>query len=328
MPRSTCVDLFAGAGGLSLGLKDAGWDTKLAVDFDKAACTTYKHNFPKVDVVQGDIRKIDWSSFAGKIDLVAGGPPCQPFSVAGNQLAAQDSRDMLPEFVRAVREIKPKLFLMENVAGLVSPKHEPYLALRLQQLNLLGYDLEYKVLDAADYGVPQHRRRVIIFGSKRGLVRFPKESHGGSRRAHISAIAAICDAPKDEPNKAIVTYAKNPIFRPSPWAGMLVNGGGRPINLHSPSQTIPASAGGNRTHIIDENSILFDYHAHLEGGGKPRTGLVKGVRRLTVRESARLQSFPDDFVFIGQRSSQYRQVGNAVPPLLGRAVGEALLAAL
>lgn len=323
-----CIDLFAGAGGLSLGLEAAGWKSRLAIDHDKFACETYRKNMPQAEVLNGDIRKIDWRFLSGKVDLVAGGPPCQPFSVAGNQRADEDVRDMLPEFVRAVREIQPKLFLMENVAGLVSPRHVDYLATRLKQLNSLGYELDYKVLDAADYGVAQHRRRVIVLGSRVGGVKFPEASHGAGLKPHASTQAALCDAPPDAPNRAIVTYAKNPIMRPSPWAGMLVNGGGRPIKLDEPSQTIPASAGGNRTHIVDKDNLLVDYHAHLLNGGKPRCGLVHGVRRLTVRESARIQSFPDSFSFCGEKSAQYRQVGNAVPPLLGRAVGEALMAAL
>lgn len=325
MKKPTCIDLFAGAGGLSLGLKMAGWSTMAASDFDATACATYKHNFPGVDVIEGDIRNISWRALRGKIDLVAGGPPCQPFSVAGNQKADQDVRDMLPEFVRAVREIKPKMFLMENVAGLTSTKNLPYFQSRIIQLMELDYEVDYRVLNAAEYGVAQERMRVIVVGRKGAKPVFPKATYGTKRRPFITAGEILMKAPEDEPNKAIVTFAKNPILRPSPWAGMLVNGGGRPINLAEPSQTIPASAGGNRTHIVDQDGVLLEYHEHLMSGGRPHKGLVHGVRRLTVKESACLQSFPEDFEFIGQRSAKYRQIGNAVPPLLAKAVGKSLL---
>lgn len=328
MKNLTCVDLFAGAGGLSLGLKMAGWQTKVASDYDAQACETYRRNFQGVEVVQGDVQKIDWTPLRNKIDLVAGGPPCQPFSVAGNQRAAADARDMLPEFVRAVDEIQPAVFLMENVAGLVASRHLDYFTQKIQLLEQLGYEVDFKVLNAAHYGVAQERKRVIVIGSKRLKPVFPRATHGTALRAFISAQEALAEAPHDEPNLAIVTYAKSPVLRPSPWAGMLVNGGGRPINLGEPSQTIPASAGGNRTHIVDEAGILLDYHAHLIAGGGPRKGLVQGVRRLTIRESASLQSFPNSFAFSGPRSAQYRQIGNAVPPLLGRAIGKALIRAM
>lgn len=328
MKKPTSVDLFAGAGGLSLGLEMAGWDTKVAADFDPQACATYERNFPHTKVLEGDVRLVDWLPLRGTIDLVAGGPPCQPFSVAGNQKAGQDVRDMLPEFVRAVREIQPKVFLMENVAGLASPRHIDYLKGSLKLLAELGYEVEFQVLNAAKYGVPQERNRVIVIGSARSVPVFPAATHGTKRRPYVTARSALRAAPDDEPNRAIVTFAKTPVLRPSPWAGMLVNGGGRPINLDAPSQTIPASAGGNRTHIVDEDGVLLEYHAHLMSGGSPRSGLVGGVRRLTVRESASLQSFPSQFAFNGQRSAQYRQIGNAVPPKLAKAVGAALIATL
>ena len=229
---------------------------------------------------------------------------------------------MLPEFVRAVREICPPIFLMENVAGLTSSRHLSYLTEKLGILERLGYEINHVVLNAAAFGVPQDRMRVIVIGTTNGTPTFPKPTHGPhTKRPFVSAAHALADVPHDEPNKAIVTYAKNPVLRPSPWAGMLVNGGGRPINLREPSQTIPASAGGNRTPIIDREGVLLDYHSYLLAGGSPRKGSVPRVRRLTVRESGRLQSFPDWFSFTGKRSAQYRQIGNAVPPLLAQAIG-------
>jgi DNA (cytosine-5)-methyltransferase 1 len=331
MPKRklTFVVLFSGAGGLSLGLKRAGFEPIVALDIDPFASKTFKFNFPGVPVINADVRTLDWEPFRGKIDLVAGGPPCQPFSVAGDQKAASDSRDMLPEFVRAVRELKPRAFLLENVAGLVSTRHRPYFVSRLKELSELGYEVDFTVLNAANFGVPQDRRRVIAIGLKQGKPEFPQPSHGVSaRRPYIAARQVLAAAPPDELNRAIVTYAKQPVLRPSPFAGMLVNGGGRPIDLDRPSQTIPASAGGNRTHIVDNRCVLLEYHQHLLNNGVPRVGIVKGVRRLTIRESARLQSFPDDFHFAGERSVQYRQVGNAVPPMLSEAVGRSIIDSL
>lgn len=319
------VDLFCGAGGLTHGLRQAGWDTAAAVEFDPAACLTYSRNFPEVRLVQGDIRTVDFHEFAGAVDLVAGGPPCQPFSVAGNQRAHDDPRDCIPAFVRAVGEIAPPAFMMENVAGLASRRHAPYLDFVLRQLTDLGYFVSHQIVDAADYGAPQHRRRLIIIGMREKVFAFPEPTHGPGRdMPHRSAAEALAGTPDDEPNRAKVTYAKRPVMRPSPFAGMLVNGGGRPIDLSQPSQTIPASAGGNRTHIVDVDGMLLEYHNYLVAGGTPLQGTVPGVRRLTVRESARLQCFPDDFEFVGPQSSRYRQVGNAVPPMLGRIMGEAL----
>lgn len=322
MTGLSCIDLFSGAGGLSLGLKQAGWHPLLSVEIDKAAGCTYRKNFPNTSLYNEDINDLSFKKYRGAVDLVAGGPPCQPFSVAGSQNASNDPRDMIPQFIRAVSEIEPKAFLMENVAGLTTKRHRAYLDKAISSLKNLGYSVEAKVLNAADYGAPQGRLRLFVVGTREEGFQFPKASYGtNARYNYISAGDALKDVPEDEPNKAIVTYARKPVLRPSPWAGMLVNGGGRPINLEQPSQTIPASAGGNRTHILDRDGILLDYHTHLRGGGKPKNGLVEGVRRLTVRESARLQSFPDYFDFIGTRSAQYRQVGNAVPPKLAKSVG-------
>jgi DNA (cytosine-5)-methyltransferase 1 len=314
------IDLFAGAGGLSLGLKNAGWDVVAAVEVDKYAVATHHQNFPSTKGIRCDVRDVDWSKYRG-IDLVAGGPPCQPFSVSGKQLGQEDLRDMVPEFVRVVSEVQPSAFIMENVKGLASVKFKDYLDKAIEDLKALGYNVNHTVLNSADYGVPQFRERLFIVGLRDGEFKFPKPTHGpGRKNAWVTVADAINDAPFDSPNTAKVVYCKNPILRKSPNAGMLVNGKGRPLNLNLPSLTIPASAGGNRTHIIDKDEVLLKYHASLMNGGKANSGFVPGCRRLTLRECARIQGFPDSFDFIGPKSKQYSQVGNAVPPLLAEAV--------
>lgn len=323
--RFTSIDLFSGAGGLSLGLSQAGFDPVAAVEISKDASETYKHKFQGSQVFSCDIKDIGFKKFRGSVDLVAGGPPCQPFSVAGHQKSFNDPRDMIPEFIRVISEVQPKAFLMENVAGLDSSRHREYLSRALQAFGKLGYKVEQRIHNASEHGVPQDRRRLIVVGTQKEGFKFPKASHGPhGRYKFVSAGESLKNAPEDDPNNAIVTYAKKPVLRLSPFAGMLVNGGGRPIDLAGPSQTIPASAGGNRTHIVDDTGILMAYHHDLMHGSKPRAGIVEGVRRLTIRESACLQSFPNDFNFLGSKSSQYRQIGNAVPPKLAKSIGQKL----
>ena len=332
MPSSTAntrtVELFAGAGGLSLGLNMAGWDVAVAIELSPGFMNTHRANLPDSEHLCADVRAIDFRQFC-PVGLIAGGPPCQPFSVSGKQLGNADERDMVPEFVRAVDEARPEFFLMENVAGLTSPRFLPYLTDKIRSLESLGYDVFWQVLDAADYGVPQRRLRLFVVGVPRGCkFAFPEPTHGPQgEKPFVTVRQCLKDCPPDEPNLAKVVYAKNPILRRSPYAGMLLNGKGRPLNLNAPSKTIPATAGGNRTHVLDPSGILRKYHAHLVEGGRSRRGTVEGCRRLTLRESARLQTFPDWFTFTGRKSHQYCQVGNAVPPLLAAAVGKAVLRA-
>jgi DNA (cytosine-5)-methyltransferase 1 len=314
------IDLFCGAGGLSLGLKRAGWDVVASVEYDFYASATHRNNFPECEHFECDIQTMDWRSYNGKIDLVAGGPPCQPFSVSGKQQGQSDTRDMVPEFLRAVAEIGPRAFVMENVKGLTLEKFKPYLLETIGKFEGLGYLVSYMVLNSADYGVPQQRERVFVVGLKDHRFSFPEKTHGRFLRPWMTVADAISNAPQDEPNTAKIVYCKNPVLRKSPYAGLLLNGKGRPLNLNAPSLTIPASAGGNRTHLIDRDGVLLRYHAELMRGGSPRVGEVPGCRRLTVRESARIQSFPDDFLFLGPKSKQYSQIGNAVPPLLAEVV--------
>lgn len=323
------LDLFSGAGGLTLGLHQAGFRPELAVELNADACETFVGVFPKITVEPKPISEFDFRRFEG-IDLVAGGPPCQPFSSGGKGLASDDHRDMIPEFIRAVGQARPRAFLMENVPALFGSPHADYLARVVRQLSKLGYDLTTGVLNAAEYGVPQKRRRGFLVGLRRGHFRFPKPTHGPRGKCPFVPAGAViaCDALRGAPNESKVFYAKTPDLRPSPYDGHLFNGGGRPIDLSAPCHTILASAGGNKTHFVDTLELVPEYHAHLTGGGKPRTGTLEGGRRLTVEESALIQTFPPETVFKGSRSSRYTQIGNAVPPVLARVLGDALRDAL
>ena len=325
------IDLFSGAGGLSLGLKMAGWNVQSAVEYDKDAVATHRQNFPSSTHIGFDIRDVNFASYRG-IDLIAGGPPCQPFSVSGKRLGKFDVRDMVPEFIRAVEQSRPRAFVMENVAGLRAAKFNSYLEERISELYNLGYTVFAKVLNSGDYGVAQNRMRLFLVGitssEKSSGFRFPDPSHGIDGAARLTVREALKNVPDDVPNNAKVVYCKNPVLRKSPFAGMMFNGKGRPLNLDGLGHTIPASAGGNRTHIVDPLGRISAYHAELMKGKRPRSGEMLEVRRLTVRESARIQSFPDDFVFTGKQSARYSQVGNAVPPVLAEAVCKSVAVAL
>jgi DNA (cytosine-5)-methyltransferase 1 len=321
--RPTSIDIFSGAGGLSLGLEEAGFETAMALDNDKDACTTFRDLLPHVKVYQADARACGFRQWRG-VDLVAGGPPCQPFSTGGLGRGRTDERDLLPVFVRAVLEIEPAAFLLENVPGLASPAHREYLAHTLcplfQRYRIAGPT----VVNAADYGVPQSRRRLVVIGLHEGT---PTIAEGDATN-RVPAGAVLARTPLGEPNTSKVFYAKTPDLRPDPYHGQLFNGGGRPIDLDRPAPTILASAGGNKTHFLDLGGNVPPYHAYLMRGGQPWVGELPEARRLTIAESATLQTFPPGMRFFGARSSQYTQVGNAVPPKLASALGMSILAAL
>jgi DNA (cytosine-5)-methyltransferase 1 len=318
----TAIDLFCGAGGLSLGLEAAGFHTVMALDSDESACATFKVALPHVDLYEADAGRFDFKPWRG-VDLVAGGPPCQPFSTGGLRRGHADGRDLLPVFVRAVLEIEPRAFLLENVPGLGSPVHRAYMRASLGRI-LEQYRITGPVLvNAADFGVPQSRRRLVIIGVRDANVRIPD---GCIHR--VPAGDVLGPEPIGEQNTSKIVYAKTPDLRPDPYHGQLFNGGGRAIDLARPAPTILASAGGNKTHFLDLGHHVPPYHAHLRRGGRPRVGELPEARRLTVAESALLQTFPPNMTFYGTRSSQYTQVGNAVPPRLASELGGAVLDAL
>lgn len=319
------IDLFSGAGGLSLGLKRAGYEVKACVEINRDAMNTYSLHDPGAVKFNEDVRGIDFTQFRGKVDVVSGGPPCQPFSIGGLRKASSDSRDMIPEFVRCLEEVQPEAFIMENVPGLLLKATRPYFDWALAQLASTGYVLNWAVLNAADYGVPQKRRRLFVLGSRRSHLRFPAPTHGtGVGVPHVSALEVLGPDPIGEAPNCPVRYARAPDLRPSPYAGHVYNGGGRPLDPRGPCHTILASSGGYKTHWIDTLGVAAEYHAHLKSGGQPRDGMVQGARRLSVEECAIIQAFPRDMEFAGARSAQYKQVGDAVPPDLAFVIGRSV----
>jgi DNA (cytosine-5)-methyltransferase 1 len=309
------IDLFSGAGGLSLGLRRAGYKVVACVEINSDAMDTYVSHDSDAVHLNVDVRAVSFAQFHGKVELVAGGPPCQPFSIGGLRKANADSRDMIPEFLRCLRETQPESFIMENVPGLLMKETRPYFDSVLVKLSEYGFRLNWAILNAADYGIPQKRRRLFVIGSRKMQLRFPAPSHGhGTASPHISALKMLGNKPIGEAPNCPVKYAKYPDLRPSPYAGHIYNGGGRPIDPNGACHTILASSGGYKTHWVDTQNVAPEYNAHLRSGGAPREGVVPGARRLSVEECAIIQTFPKDIKFSGKRSSQYTQVGDAVPP--------------
>ena len=321
------LDLFCGAGGLSTGLDQAGLDVVAGADCDRDACESFAKAHPGAEVLHGDVAAMDLSHWRREVDVVVGGPPCQPWSSGGKRLGAGDTRDGWPAFLRALAALRPIGFIAENVPGLAAQARRGELRALLDELADFGYRVAAQVLDAADYGVPQRRRRLVLVGNTGRDFLFPEPAFGpGRRHAWRTAGEVVSAEPLGNPNTSVVTYARRPDVRPDPYGGHVFNGGGRPIDLSRPAPTLLASMGGNKTPWVDTAGVVPEYHAHLSRDRSPRSGTVPGARRITVDEAALLQTFPAAASFAGPRSSAYRQVGNAVPPVLARALGEALLA--
>lgn len=336
------VSLFSGAGGLDVGFEAAGFMTVFANEFDHDAAEAWRINRPTFDhvMVEGDIHDhMDELSDLADVDVLFGGPPCQGFSVAGKMNPDDERSQLVWRFMDAVKLVRPKVFVMENVAALGRLKKWQGVREGIVSRGAsLGYDVSFKVHHTPDYGVPENRDRIIFVGVRRDVgdaTRFYQEM--GTRRADpVTARDAILSAgeygTEDNPQTCTsrVTLAANPVMRRSPYAGMLVNGAGRPIDLNGIAPTLPASMGGNKTPIVDEDALRdpsrrnwFEvYHEGLVNGTmSPLTATVPPtVRRLTIRECAAIQTFPDGYAFSGRKTKQYRQIGNAVPCRFAEAV--------
>ena len=336
--RPRVVSLFCGAGGMDLGFVRAGFEVVWANDAWADACATYRRNLGG-HVCCRDMRAIAAAALP-RCEVVIGGPPCQGYSVGG-RMDPDDPRSALTwEYVRLVGRLRPRAFVMENVKALAVLKR--WRAVRdrlLAALTGLGYTVQAHLLDARDYGVPQGRQRVFFVGTAAGLPPVRSIPPTVSRPRTAGEVLRGLPPPGVAPNlgvcRAKVVPARRPVLRRSAFAGMLFNGQGRPIDLGSAVNTLPASMGGNRTPIVDEAELregcppwVAEYHARLLRGLPPLGSAPNRLRRLTVTEAALLQTFPADFRFEGSQNSQYAQIGNAVPPLLAEAVAGRVLLSL
>lgn len=301
------ISLFSGAGGLDLGLKQAGNDIVWANDIDIDAVTTYRNNIGG-NIVCADIKTIDVDSFPNA-DVVVGGFPCQGFSLANMRRAADDERNKLYRFFyKVIKEKQPMYFIAENVKGILSLDKGSAIRTIRNDFEEAGYNVSVNLVNMADYGVPQTRQRVIILGTRScddalPTLHLPAMTHakeGGLRPKWVTVKEALehfpnPDEPNDVPNHE---YSKYKITTRNFT-------GHRATDPCKPCPTILARGNG--------------------GGGVVAIPHYNGQRRLTIRESAAIQTFPDDFVFYGKMNSCYRQIGNAVPVRFAKLLGEELM---
>lgn len=333
------ISLFSGAGGLDIGAIMAGAKIIWANDKMKEACESYRENIGP-HIHQGEIDSFipSLAEYRGNVDLLIGGPPCQGFSVAGKMDESDERSKLVWSYVRAVETVEPKAFIMENVKALGTlSKWEPVRKALLEKMRALGYAVNYCILNASDFDVPQARERIFVVGFKGNnaetpdlrLMMEPYRKKAFSVRKALEGLDRAGKGNNKNVCNAKITLAQNPVMRKSPYAGMLFNGLGRPLKLDGYSATLPASMGGNKTPILDERALytnskawVEDYHQRLtEDISIAKEEKVPSfMRRITVDEAQILQTFPLDYRFCGSLSSQYTQIGNAVPCNLAKAV--------
>lgn len=358
------LELFTGGGGLALGTERAGFRHLALVERDSDSCATLRHNRPEWPVFDADARTFDYKPYADKIDLLAGGAPCQPFSLGGKHAGQHDDRNLFPEIVRAVRDLRPKAFLLENVRGLTRESFLPYFHYIIAQLKQptvlpkrgedwfrhherlgrtrsdeLTYDVSFGVVNAADYGVPQLRHRVIIVGFQHDLDvawRWPEPTH--SEESLLVSQRATNSYWLDHDLVAPELSEKNPL-RPH-----LGEGTTRWLTVRDALVGLPCPKKGECSAIANHVFVpgARPYKGHtgsqldrpaktlkagdhgVPGGENTLTDESGEFRYLTVRESARVQTFPDDWTFVSSRTEAMRQIGNAVPVTLARVFASAV----
>ena len=310
MSRLSVLEICSGAGGQALGLEAAGWHHVAAIDNDPHACATLRWNRPSWDVIEDDVAAVDGTQFRG-IDLLAGGVPCPPFSIAGDQLGADDERDLFPQALRLIRESEPRAVMLENVRGFATKRFDEYRTWLLGQLRKLGYEPDWRLLTSSDYGVPQLRPRFVLVALRpEDAIRFAW--------------------PEETANAPTVGEAIGDLMAAGGWPGAKA--------WAKQANTIaPTLVGGSKKHggpDLGPTRARAAWRAlGVDGLGiadAPPTPDVSAdaLPRLTVQMVARLQGFPDDWVISGRKTAAHRQVGNAFPPPVAQAVGSAIRNAL
>lgn len=324
--RHTDIELFAGAGGLALGLEQAGFDGLAYVEMNGDACETLRMNRPNWNVIEGDVHGIDFRQYDGQVDLVSGGFPCQAFSMAGKRLGFGDIRGTLfAEIIRCANETHPKMLLMENVKGLLSHDGGRTFETIRHEVEKAGYSLQWKILNASYHGVGQARERIVMIGIRDDLAdkisfEYPKpddsqttlrdaldgvpDSSGVSyseKKAKVLDLVPPGGCWVDLPQDIAREYMKSSYDSPGGKRGMA-----RRLSWDRPCLTLTTSPSQKQTERCHPDE----------------------TRPLTVREYARVQSFPDDWEFAGGIGSQYRQIGNAVPVEMARRIGVQIIKAL
>lgn len=303
------VEICAGAGGQALGLEQAGFAHLALVEIDQHACQTLRQNRPDWNVVEGDLRGFDGRPFRG-IELLAGGVPCPPFSMGGRRLGSQDERDLFPEVLRLTEEIQPAAVMIENVRGLLTARFDAYRGTIRRRLADMGYETEWGLVRATEHGLPQMRVRSVLIAidpTRAAGFSWPAPMEGV--RPTVGALLSDLMASKGWPDAARWSEGAGS-DAPTLTGGSKKHGG--------------ADLGPTRTKRIWRGMGVDPMTLADEAPGVDHTG----APRLTVRMAARLQGFPDEWVFAGRKTAAYRQVGNAFPPPVALAVGTRLMDAL
>lgn len=352
--KFTCVDLFSGAGGLSRGFYDAGYDVVLGVDFDEAALKTFKENHGTAEAMKLDLFDHDnidviinyLKDRDIKLDVLVGGPPCQGFSIAGPRDMNDKRNSLYLAMVKLANRLKPQAVVLENVPGMLQTNGGIGAKRIIQDFKEIGYNMTPKLLYAPDYGIPQIRKRVFFVGLRDSdsIFEFPEATV--DKDHYVTCEQAIGDLPSLQTEDGEIVYGdeiQNYVSNPQSDYQKKMRKNSDKVYNHIGSIPIEKTKkmislvpeGKNYKALPEEYQGIYKYHEALTRyhSKKPSNTINTGHRshfhykwnRIpTVRESARLQSFPDDFIFFGNKSQQYRQVGNAVPPMLGQVVANQL----